>query len=66
LRSLACVDPEARACRTPFDKRACGRDGASLKPGQVPWRPPMLGIAAIVIFIAVIAILNRVEFGRFD
>jgi ribose/xylose/arabinose/galactoside ABC-type transport system permease subunit len=28
--------------------------------------PPMLGIAVIVIFIAVIAILNRVEFGRFD
>jgi hypothetical protein len=28
--------------------------------------PPMIGIAAIVIFIAVIAILNRVEFGRFD
>jgi ribose/xylose/arabinose/galactoside ABC-type transport system permease subunit len=29
-------------------------------------RPPMIGIAVIVIFIAVIAILNRVEFGRFD
>jgi hypothetical protein len=27
---------------------------------------PMLGIGIIVIFIAVIAILNRIEFGRFD
>jgi hypothetical protein len=26
----------------------------------------MLGIGIIVIFIAVIAILNRIEFGRFD
>jgi len=26
----------------------------------------MIGIAVIVIFIAVIAIFNRVEFGRFD
>jgi len=26
----------------------------------------MLGIGVILIFIAVIAVLNRVEFGRFD
>jgi len=26
----------------------------------------MTGIAAIVLFIAVFAVLNRVEFGRFD
>jgi len=26
----------------------------------------MAGIAVIVIFIAVVAIINRVEFGRFD
>jgi hypothetical protein len=28
--------------------------------------PAMLGVLAIVIFIAVIAGLNRFEFGRFD
>ena len=27
---------------------------------------PMIAIAAIVVFIAVIAALNRYEFGRFD
>jgi len=26
----------------------------------------MIGIAAIVVFILVIAALNRIEFGRFD
>jgi hypothetical protein len=36
------------------------------KAGSVPGDPLMLGIAVIVLFIAVIAVLNRVEFGRFD
>jgi len=26
----------------------------------------MLGIAVIALFIAVIAVINRIEFGRFD
>lgn len=29
-------------------------------------RPPMLAIAAIAIFLAVMAVLNRIDFGRFD
>ena len=35
--------------------------GASNSP-----EPHMLGIAVIVTFIAVIAVLNRIDFGRFD
>jgi hypothetical protein len=27
---------------------------------------PMAGIGVIILFLAVIAVLNRVEFGRFD
>jgi hypothetical protein len=44
---------------------ACGQGGAPIKPGQPSLESPM-GVYVIVAFIAVIAILNRVEFGRFD
>jgi hypothetical protein len=45
---------------------ACRHVEAPIKPGQVPGRSFMAGIAVIVIFVVVIAIFNRVEFGRFD
>jgi ribose/xylose/arabinose/galactoside ABC-type transport system permease subunit len=38
---------------------------AAKAPATVSERP-MIGIAAIVVFILVIAALNRFEFGRFD
>lgn len=47
-------------------RSACGCGPASLKPGQTIQEPSMSGIAAIVIFLVVIAALNRYEFGRFD
>jgi hypothetical protein len=31
-----------------------------------PAEPLMIAIGVIVVFIVVIAVLNRVEFGRFD
>jgi ribose/xylose/arabinose/galactoside ABC-type transport system permease subunit len=45
---------------------ACGSRRAPIKPHNEPSEPPMTGIAVIVVFILVIAVLNRVEFGRFD
>jgi hypothetical protein len=45
---------------------ACGRGAAPIKPGHPSLERPMEGIYVIIAFIAVIAILNRVEFGRFD
>lgn len=55
---------------------ACRRRRASIKPTDAPRRDlgttfserPMFGPAtiAIAIFVLVIAVLNRVEFGRFD
>jgi ribose/xylose/arabinose/galactoside ABC-type transport system permease subunit len=43
--------------------RACKR---AAKAAATVSEPPMIGIAAIVVFILVIAALNRYEFGRFD
>ena len=51
--------------RVPRGTSACGCGGAPIKPGQPSLENPM-GVYVIVAFIAVIAILNRVEFGRFD
>ena len=45
---------------------SCTHRDPPLKPGQSFRRPSMLGIVVIVSFIAVIAILNRIDFGRFD
>jgi ribose/xylose/arabinose/galactoside ABC-type transport system permease subunit len=50
-----------------FPSRCRGGDRASIKPGQqTSLGAPMSGIYVIVAFIAVIALLNRFEFGRFD
>ena len=45
---------------------ACGSGSRSINPAQQPLELLMLGIAAIAIFLVVIALLNRYEFGRFD
>ena len=48
-------------------RRACCEPPSSqLKPDHRVSERAMSGILAIVIFIAVIAGLNRFEFGRFD
>jgi hypothetical protein len=38
---------------------------AKARPGKCSERP-MIGIGVIVLFILGIAVLNRLEFGRFD
>ena len=46
---------------------SCAGRGPRLKPRAGNFRSPlMVAIGVILVFIAVIAILNRVEFGRFD
>ena len=45
---------------------ACGRPGAPIKPREDLRRASMIAIYVIAAFIVVIAILNRIEFGRFD
>jgi len=45
---------------------ACPRESASLKPRQQSSGGPMSGIYMILVFVAVMAALNRFEFGRFD
>ncbi|HEV2532092.1 hypothetical protein [Phenylobacterium sp.] len=42
-----------------------GRERAA-KAAATASERPMIGIAAIVVFLIVIATLNRIEFGRFD
>ena len=37
-----------------------------LKPAHPPCGVPMSGIYMILVFVAVMAALNRFEFGRFD
>lgn len=44
---------------------ACGSPAPPIKPGQ-QFSETGMAILAIVIFIGAIAVLNRVEFGRFD
>jgi ribose/xylose/arabinose/galactoside ABC-type transport system permease subunit len=45
---------------------ACRGRAASLKPLQQNFGGPMAGIGVIVLFLVVMAALNRFEFGRFD
>jgi hypothetical protein len=53
---------------------ARGRSGATLDAGRNAWdwrasagaARAMEAIYAILIFVSVIAVLNRLEFGRFD
>jgi hypothetical protein len=57
-----------------MDRRAlrgktCGAHAASLEPAHLPWAEPerrMSAIYTVLIFIAVIAALNKFEYGRFD
>ena len=42
------------------------RRGPDKAQATIPLESPMSGIYVIIAFIVVIAVLNRVEFGRFD
>lgn len=53
--------PPTRKCGA-----GCEAEARRLKPSHRASERPMSGILAIVIFLAVIAGLNRFEFGRFD
>ncbi|MDZ4373359.1 MAG: hypothetical protein U1C74_18305 [Phenylobacterium sp.] len=44
----------------------CGNPGASLKPTARNSGGPMSGVYMILVFIGVLAVLNKFEFGRFD
>ena len=51
----------------PLGRKACRAGVRSVKPHHCHPEPDaMIGIAAIVIFIAVIGALNLYEFGRLD
>jgi len=45
---------------------ACGGSGASINAGSTVCRSAPMGIVVIIGFLAVMAALNRIEFGRFD